>query len=108
MILMQFNHNFLLGKELAHAYAQEGSYEPLNGLWCHYMINGQKEAAQSAWNVLQKWNGRIRFTNILRQARSTGDAALAESLTQMLSSSAFVSKPALGVVYSAWLDVLSK
>lgn len=77
-------------------------------MWCHYMMSGQKEAAKSAWSVLQNTKEMIRFSPINRHARAQADPALAEELAKTLSTSSFVKTSAVALAYSAWVDILSK
>lgn len=96
------------GQELATEYAKNEIYAPLNSLWCHYLNNGDMAKAQSTWETLKSSPIAIGFQPVCRHLRQHEDATLAATLVDMLTSSTSVKPSALGVAYSAWIDVHRK
>lgn len=99
---------FNSGQEIANEARKLGLYGPTNSLWCYFMKMGNTAEAQSTWEILKSYTGAIKFQSILRQIRKDEDIASAENLVKTLASSEHVKPSALGVAYSAWLDVLRK
>lgn len=99
---------FFLGQELATAFLKEGMIAPTNTMWCYYMNTGLQSEAKSAWEFLKESPVTIMFQPICRRSKMQGDPALLESLLDMLKSSSHIKPSALGVAYSAWIDVHCK
>lgn len=98
----------ILGQEIATEYTKMGIFAPVNSLWCHYLNSGKMEEAKSAWETLKASPVAIGFQPVCRHMRQHGDLALAKTLVEMLTSSTSVKPSALGVAYSAWVDVHSE
>lgn len=61
--------------------------------------------AEEAWEILKSCPIAIGFQPVCRHLRQHEDTALAEKLITMLTSSSNIKPSALGVAYSAWIDV---
>lgn len=79
----------------------------MNSLWCYHLNNGSIAEAASLWETLKTSPTAIGFQPVCRHIRQQLDLDLAQTLLGMLHSSATIKPSALGVAYSAWIDVLS-
>ena len=96
------------GEEIAAEYTKLGIFAPINSLWCHYLNSGKMTEAKSAWETLKLSPIAIGFQPVCRHMRQHSDLVLAETLVDMLTSSQNVKPSALGIAYSAWIDVHRK
>ena len=81
---------------------------PTASLWVYHLCSGQKEEADTYWNVLKNYSGRIPFRYAVAQCQKVGDTELGRNLVETLSTSQYTTKGVLGVAYSAWIDAHSK
>lgn len=92
---------------VARKYAACGINSPINILWIHMFMNGQKEAADKLWSEFLSRDDKIMFTPIVTKAKVERDAALVEHLLSKLKTIP-VSTECLGHVYSIFLHILSE
>lgn len=94
-------------QQVAQVSLKNGDLGPTNAIWCHYLLTGRMEEADSVWDSL-KSSTKIFFAPVARFAKEKGDEVLAEKLVKCLTSvtSEGITSTAVGLAYSSWIDIL--
>uniref|UniRef100_A0A6B2E5A6 Putative bicoid mrna stability factor n=1 Tax=Phlebotomus kandelakii TaxID=1109342 RepID=A0A6B2E5A6_9DIPT len=101
-------HPELLEKydDMARKFIEHKITAPMNVLWIHHFVNGNKEAAEKIWREHLHEAPRLMFHRIVQTARENQDITIVKHLIEKLRETT-VSHGALGNAYSCLLDIHS-
>ena len=91
-------------ESIARLYADKGFFEPIWSAWQFYFYIDDDKRSQKIWQEFFTPENHLRFYYILDRARKEINPIIIEKLVEQLET-AGLSKKALGLVYSCWINV---
>lgn len=66
---------------------EKNIFGPISVIWCHHLINGNKESAQKVWDEYLQNSSTIYYRSITGKAFENNDDGLINNLIEYLQSS---------------------
>lgn len=96
-----------LGEALAQKYAEKKLTHPMGAIWCHYVVNENKERAKTLWSQYIQGSDRVYYWPIIAKANKENNETVVLELIDCLQSPG-PEGPRLDSAYNTLLEIYAR